>query len=206
MISDKVIKILPNGDKHYLENNNLVKIESIDGQETYYSNGLHHRDDGPALICSGGLKFWFKNGILTRDDGPAIESPTYKEWYKNGIIHREGLPAVEMIDGTKKWYENGVLHKENGPAIYNENTNLFMYYRNGIIHRIDGPALVTHYETEWWFLGKMYTEKEHKKMCKLVNKLITKLKNKLKNKAKNIFYEDIKFPKDLSSVISNYMY
>jgi hypothetical protein len=200
------IKILQNGDKHYLENNKLVKIEYIDGGESYYLNGVLHREDGPSQICSEGLKFWFKNGVLTRHDGPAIESPTYKEWYKNGIIHREGLPAVEMIDGTKKWYENGILHKEKGPAVYNENTSHFSYYYNGMLHRIDGPAIVTYYSTEWWFLGKMYTEKEHKKIYMLVNKFIRKLKNKLKNKAKNMLYEDIKFPKDLSTLISNYLY
>lgn len=48
--------------------------------------------------------------------------------------------------------------------------------------------------------------KKHKKINLLVNKFIKKLKNKLKIKAKNILYDDVKVPKDLSNIISEYLY
>lgn len=206
MNSKQVIKVLPNGCKQYFENNLLVKEEYPNGDEFYWFNKIPHRDNGPAQILSDGSKYWIKNGVLTRDDGPAIETPSQKEWYINGVLHRDNGPAIEMNDGTKKWFQNGLLHRENGPAVHYDNKKYFSYYNKGELHRIDGPAVFTYYSQEWWFLGKFYNEKEHKKMNLLVNKFIKKLKNKLKIKAKNILYDDVKVPKDLSNIISEYLY
>jgi len=39
--------------------------------------GQLHREDGPAVECNNGDKYWFRNGLLHREDGPAVE-------YNNG--------------------------------------------------------------------------------------------------------------------------
>ncbi len=56
----------PNGDKHWLKNNQL------------------HREDGPAIEYANGSKLWIKNGRLHRENGPAFENARgEKFWYLN---------------------------------------------------------------------------------------------------------------------------
>ena len=70
--------------------------------------GRFHREDGPAIECADGDKFWYQNGELHRDGGPACEyTKGDKSWYKNGNLHREDGPAREYANGYKVWYING---------------------------------------------------------------------------------------------------
>ena len=49
------------------------------------SNGLPHREDGPARIYPDGSQEWYRNGQLHRDDGPAVictDGTLY--WYRHG--------------------------------------------------------------------------------------------------------------------------
>lgn len=48
-------------------------------------DGLFHRERGPAIIYSNGLRVWCKDGVS----------------------HREGAPAVFLADGEKLWCLNG---------------------------------------------------------------------------------------------------
>lgn len=53
----------------------------------HYVNDKLHCDDGPAIICKNGVKYWYKHGLRHREDGPAIESIKYCEanfWYYEG--------------------------------------------------------------------------------------------------------------------------
>lgn len=71
-------------------------------------NGLCHREDGPAIECANGTKFWYKNGLKHREDGPAIERVNEtKEWYKEGERHRLDGPAIEAVDGYKEYWLEG---------------------------------------------------------------------------------------------------
>mgnify|MGYP003480261348 CR=1 FL=1 len=56
--------------------------------------GFYHKEDGPAVVYSHGLEEWFTHGIRHRDDGPALFSSTFQEWYQKGIHHRMNGPAV----------------------------------------------------------------------------------------------------------------
>ena len=72
------------------------------------AKGQKHREDGPAIEYTDGLKFWYINGKLHREDGPAIVTEDGGNlWYINGQLHREDGPAIEYVDGTKEWYING---------------------------------------------------------------------------------------------------
>ena len=53
-------------------------------------------------------KIW-KNefGKYHREDGPAVECSGTRAWYKNGKYHREDGPAVIWADGTYSYYLNG---------------------------------------------------------------------------------------------------
>ena len=67
-----------------------------------------HRENGPAVECADGDKFWHQNGQRHRTDGPAIEwCNGTKEWYQDGLRHRENGPAIEYATGDKRWYING---------------------------------------------------------------------------------------------------
>jgi hypothetical protein len=55
------------------------------GDKSWYLNGKHHREDGPAIEYANGSKSWYLNGKLHREDGPAIEGASgAKYWYLNG--------------------------------------------------------------------------------------------------------------------------
>lgn len=62
------------------------------------TEGVMHKDDGPAFISDIGLKSeertWFKLGKVHRLDGPAIESEPNNMWLVEGSLHREDGPAV----------------------------------------------------------------------------------------------------------------
>ena len=81
------------------------------GTKQYYADRkmtIPHREDGPAIECTSGYKWWFINGKFHHEDGPAIECANgYKVWYINGTCHREDGPAVEYPDGYKEWWLNG---------------------------------------------------------------------------------------------------
>ena len=58
-----------------------------------------------------GDKRYYLNGLLHKEDGPAVEWSTgIKVWYKNGKLHREDGPAVEYINGDKFWWLNGKFY------------------------------------------------------------------------------------------------
>jgi hypothetical protein len=96
----------------------FLKIKNINMEITrtvdtlgniHYENedGLHHRENGPAIITYDGTKMWYINGKLHREDGPAYENyNSYNAWWINGERHREDGPAIEYADGNKIWYLN----------------------------------------------------------------------------------------------------
>jgi hypothetical protein len=72
------------------------------------ASGLFHRDDGPAVECANGAKYWFQHDERHRTDGPAVEWPDGgKHWFQHGKRHRTDGPAVNWADGDKSWYLNG---------------------------------------------------------------------------------------------------
>lgn len=56
-------------------------------EEHWRRNGKLHRDDGPALIYSGGEQIYYKNGFVHREDGPAkinFGEDKVNEWWLGG--------------------------------------------------------------------------------------------------------------------------
>ena len=66
----------------------LVEVDP-DGTRRYYnSDGLLHRELGPAVEYANGTKFWYQNGLRHRTDGPASEwCDGVKHWYLYGMIY-----------------------------------------------------------------------------------------------------------------------
>jgi antitoxin component YwqK of YwqJK toxin-antitoxin module len=114
-----------------------LKVFSSEGEllkESWYINGVHTREDGPASTE------WHENGNIHRE-----------LWYQNGEISRIDGPATLVYDenGVKiqeTWMKDGEIHRDRGPA-------LITYYPTGEIkeeqwrmrgafHRTDGPALI----------------------------------------------------------------
>jgi hypothetical protein len=69
------------------------------GTKKYYSHGLLHRIDGPAIEYINGTKEWYQNGELHRIDGPAIEGGDTVEWYVHGV--RAGFIKITILKGIK---------------------------------------------------------------------------------------------------------
>ena len=66
-------------------------------------------------VDEDGTRRWYNESTyLHREDGPAIErSNGIKEWYLNGERHRINGPAVEYANGTKLWYLNDIKLTES---------------------------------------------------------------------------------------------
>jgi|AntRauTorcE11897_2_1112592.scaffolds.fasta_scaffold00149_62 hypothetical protein len=66
-------------------------------------------------IHKNGIKRWeLSNGVWHREDGPAIEYHTgTKLWYINGELHREDGPAVMYGSGAKSWHLHGKKYSED---------------------------------------------------------------------------------------------
>lgn len=125
-------------------NNNVNWIEHPDGSVRYHDNkGLYHRENGPAIEYSDGVKFWYKHGVYHREDGPAKwYSENHYAWYYEGELHRLDGPAVVYSNGSSYWYKNGKRHNPHGPAIVE-------------------MTLHGTFRKEWWYDGKYYkTEAE----------------------------------------------
>ncbi len=57
--------------------------------DVYYYNEQNqlHREDGPAVECANGDKYWYQNDKRHRVDGPAIEYTNGdKYWYYNNEL------------------------------------------------------------------------------------------------------------------------
>ncbi len=110
------------------------------GIEYVDDDGEFHRDDGPAIITSGGEQEWYQHGKLHRDGGPAVIKPDgSEEWYQHGKLHRDGGPAVIGPNGSEDWFQHDELHRDDGPA---------EIWNNGEGQR-------------WYWHGRQVTEEEH---------------------------------------------
>lgn len=52
------------------------------------SDGMMHRDDGPAVIWASGVEEWYQHGNRHREDGPAFIDPQRTSaiaWYVRGL-------------------------------------------------------------------------------------------------------------------------
>ena len=84
----------------------MVERFVVDNGTIFYKNenGDFHREDGPAIICSDGRKYWYKNGKFHREDGPAEIWPNgTKMWWLNGEIYSfsEWIKVVNISDEEK---------------------------------------------------------------------------------------------------------
>jgi len=89
--------------------NKIYEVEITEEGTTFYrdiKNKKYHREDGPAVVCSNGYKYWYKQGQLHREDGPAVEYPDGR--YTNQYF-LDGVPL------SKDWYEK--LVKKSDLAI-----------------------------------------------------------------------------------------
>lgn len=79
------------------------------GTNSWFFDGLLHRDNAPAIEYPDGAKSWYQFGKLHRIGGPAHEGATiHEQWYQCGAKHRLDGPAVIKLDGTKEWWLYGV--------------------------------------------------------------------------------------------------
>jgi hypothetical protein len=59
------------------------------------TKGRNHRDDGPAVVRTNGVKVWCQHGMWHRADGPAIE---YADGRKSWYIHGQEYSVDEWLD------------------------------------------------------------------------------------------------------------
>ena len=67
-------------------------------RKEWYSNGLHHRINGPAVIWKNGDEEWFVNGKRHRTDGPAVTL-----YYDNFQVQEWWINGTDITTKVKKW-------------------------------------------------------------------------------------------------------
>lgn len=73
-----------------------------DGTQKWYHNNKLHRLNGPAFISSE-FKAWWSYGVRHRTDGPAVEwFDGYQEWFLNGISLTESEYKNHLIQHNIK--------------------------------------------------------------------------------------------------------
>lgn len=94
----------------------------------FLKNGEYHREDGPAIECLDGAKYWFKEGERHRIDGPANEHMSgAKGWYVNGIEYSffklKNSIVLDYFKGAHNimWYkiltEDGITEYPDIPGL-----------------------------------------------------------------------------------------
>ncbi len=62
----------------------------------------------------GDVYYYNEQNQLHREDGPAVECANgNKYWYQNDKCHRKNGPALEWANGDKVWYYNDELIGES---------------------------------------------------------------------------------------------
>jgi hypothetical protein len=73
--------------------------------------------NGP-VVHPDGATVWYTDGIVHRDNGPAIErADGTREWYAQGVRHCDNGPAFISADGERRWFHHG---KEYTEAEFND--------------------------------------------------------------------------------------
>ena len=176
MCNGIIIKDMRNGDTYkngVLQSFDGEPARIRDTFKEWYKDGKKHNEDFPAKIeinAEGRLtEYYFTNGVLHRDDGPAFIEYCIKEEYYNEYYYeyfsKEGIRKnISSIDRrqfnlyTEIWFRNGSKHRDDGPAKthWRADGPLFMqvWYQNGMKHRgNDEPSNIEYYPN-----GSLYIE------------------------------------------------
>src|ERR1700680_3490481 len=99
--------VYPNGI-HYTTN----PIINEDGIFWLNFKGQRHRDNGPAVEYSNGIKEWYINDELHREDGPAIEYPNggSKFWFIRGKRIKDRCTYIDTL--VELCYNGAILSLE----------------------------------------------------------------------------------------------
>lgn len=118
-----------------VETCDLSYISYHDYRMIYFSDGMIHNTEGPAIIKINGGEKWYICNVLHREDGPAvIKSNGTKKYYSNGKLHNKFGFAIKYPNGGGKYYIDNVevsadVIKNN---IVNEINRLTSLYRTTI--------------------------------------------------------------------------
>lgn len=83
-------------------------VSRPDGNDCIYTCTLSNTT-GPAIVNKqANTETWYLDGVIHRDGGPAIIKPIGSFWLQNGIYHRSDGPAIELANGQKDYYLDGV--------------------------------------------------------------------------------------------------
>jgi hypothetical protein len=192
------------------------------GSEIWYMYGVKHRENGHAVkdVVSN-QTIWYYFGLIHNDTSRAKikYSKNYRycesAWYKYGIVHRDNgaaytkakLRSENITIIQKSYYSNGHLHRDDGPAVirregYKEH---MWWYQDGKMHNLRGPSYKG--DTDCWVIdGKTFSEDKHKKIVNIVYKFLFLLRRRNRQKKAIEIYDNTKFCRDVSSIISEYIF
>ena len=88
-------------------NNQPVCEIDADGNKEWFLDGLHHREDGPAMEFANGNKAWYLHGKYHREDGPAFEGTSgWRKWYlEDKRVEPEDVVDYNLAKGIFCYYD-----------------------------------------------------------------------------------------------------
>ena len=85
------------------------KVEVSEYSTKWFNlDGKLHREDGPAVECSNGDKYYFINDLRHREDGPAVELANGDKFY----YIKDKLLTEEEFNNRNKSCENKIVEIE----------------------------------------------------------------------------------------------
>ena len=92
----------------------ICKIED-DGSKWWYLDDRTyqelHRENGPAVVCPDGTKYWLLHDKYHREDGPAMEHEDgSKEWFLDDLEYTESEYYKELYKRKKITKKELFLH------------------------------------------------------------------------------------------------
>lgn len=150
-------------------------VSASNGDKYWLSNGLLHREDGPAVIRSNGdVEYWINGKQMS--DGEYLKLTGAEEediqlmkdfgLFEMLILEKSSVKTVRPFGKSQieEWRNSdNQLHREDGPAktVYGETGDIEQeyWYINNRLHREDGPAVNHVGRVKKWFIdGKMHRE------------------------------------------------
>jgi hypothetical protein len=113
MSNEKILKIGKGEDLESAIRGFTGIVEFLSGDKWWLINGLHHREDGPAVIPKNGIKLWWLNGK------PIATDFLFKVLQGNFIVLERGIPTDDMFGKLK--LTQAKLLTANGTVFVHDN-------------------------------------------------------------------------------------
>lgn len=185
---EKILNVKIGSEQYPVHNENgRPGIIFADGQETYYKDGLAHREDGPAITRAGGkihkYDYYLNDQCMNIEQhAVAVRALTHDTVYYKDADGKVASIQLHNADMNKickyRILKNiivvneveYVIHRDekDGPAIIRYN-GIKQWVKDGYLHRLDGPAAIHKDSVSYYYIeGCCLDQDAHSRIVKTI--------------------------------------